>query len=45
MNSAQLCDPVLRPFGGDLIDKLPAALIETWSERSAFSSEGRLLEW
>jgi hypothetical protein len=35
MNSAQLCDPVLRPFGGDLIDKLPAALIETWSERSA----------
>jgi hypothetical protein len=35
MNSAQLCDPVLRPFGGDLIDKLPAALMETWSERSA----------
>ena len=35
MNSAQLCDPVLRPFGADLIDKLPAALIETWSERSA----------
>jgi hypothetical protein len=35
MNSAQVCDPLLRPFGGDLIDKLPAALMETWSERSA----------
>ena len=35
MNSAQLCDPVLQPFGGDLIDMLPAALMETWSERSA----------
>jgi hypothetical protein len=35
MNSAQVCDPLLRPFGGDLIDKLPAALMETWNERSA----------
>lgn len=32
---ALLCDPVLRPFVGDLFDRLSSAQFEQWQERAA----------
>ena len=32
---ALLCDPVLRPFVGDLLDRLSSAQLEQWQERAA----------
>lgn len=32
---AHVCEPVLRPFVGDVLDRLDASQMEAWSERSA----------
>lgn len=32
---APICEPVLRPFVGDVFDRLDAAQMETWQERCA----------
>ncbi len=32
---AHVCDPLLRPFVGDVLDRLDASQMEAWSERSA----------
>lgn len=32
---ALLCDPVLQPFVGDLLDRLSSAQLEQWQERAA----------
>jgi hypothetical protein len=33
--SGQLCEPVLRPFVGDVLERLDANQMEAWQERSA----------